>query len=1355
MEIRFPILKQSTSAEIVEAELAAIEYTLASSITIRDRSDIRSLKHWSERLEPFEHQVENLITFCRRAPVALIADDVGMGKTISAGLIISELMVRKKIKRVLILAPKILLSQWCDELRDKFGVHAVSGVGNDLSVLAASKHQVVVSTYASALNRMDELKDADFDMLILDEAHKVRNLYGTPQAPKIASELRAAMAVGAFRYALLLTATPIHNRLWDIYSLIDILSAAKNHANPLGSPSQFAGRYLDDGKTSARRLVPSRIPDFRRIVGDYMVRTSRAGSGLRFPSREVKPVRCRPGDVEDEMEELVRESFPQLNILQKISLAEALMSSPSALASQLIKSAEAGQVSPTIVAKARRLAAESPLGCKAEYLLKLATELRKSRPKDWRMVVFTRRVATQRAIGHALEAMGASVGYIGGGHGATQDQSVRGFQAVPPTINAIVSTDAGAEGVNLQAGNVVVNYDLPWNPMVVEQRIGRVQRLGSDHASVIVMNLVVQGSVEELVVARLMEKLQLISAAIGDIEGILEVAGLDDGLEDDIKDLVLRALEGQDIEARTRQILENIERARERYDESKELVSETLGALRGMHTAGPAAPELMDVVPRLSVREFVSHYFREVGRVVERPEGRLLLERSSGFSHLGTFDSDDPLLRQQSGAFGGKGIMYYAEGEPPFERLVGELIQRRSHTVAQPEVDQSAIGSSTNDWMSLRLPEVKLDSHRLTALSSRFHGGVTALVTCSVAVDRLERLVEARSGEGGWFDTSNPSPGHTKPPARKDGQLDAGSWPDAVRSELEQAIIQDGSVRAFSDFYLARLAEEKKKAQGNKGLEEQVQRRFEPYVSAEVVSASGELQQLAEIEVSYSYPDGQASRLTLKVDGATGEVITEPPLASCAITNTTVPDADLGVCAVSGERALRHLLAVSSLSDSLMMPALAKTCEVSGDLLLPGEAVVSEFSSRTISPRHSVTCAVTQRLAASDEVGKCAFTGETVHVDSLMISEVSHRHYRADQGSRSAVSRTAGHASEFGVCEVSGEMVLPSELGRSDASGKMVRKDWLIPSEKNPERLASKGELVRCQATNKALLPDEVGTSEVSGLLVDKDLLVASALSQALALRSETFTCEESGALVLPLETETCALTGQRVRRDLVDTSGISGRTILKRLMTRCPESGLLGAPEEMRECEVTGLHVAPRELERCTVTGKMVVRRLLVQCAQCQGWLLRTEAETTDAGDTAHAHHVTSSAFSGARYLDSAVARCAASDLRLEPNALRGRFAVPLVEVGLACVAKAPDDSSVRSLADDLLGDSGIRVSKAWSRPSPKQSLDAVLAEGPRRLFGAPRRYAFFVDRASRKIVGRVSRVEIHQGGVDFKPLD
>src|SRR5690606_17717558 len=99
--------------------------------------------------------------------------------------------------RVLILAPKILLPQWCDELEGKFGIDAVHATGIHVSRLARSKTPVVVTTYASALSRMEELMSSSFDMLILDEAHKVRNLYGTAQPPKIAVALKRALASSA------------------------------------------------------------------------------------------------------------------------------------------------------------------------------------------------------------------------------------------------------------------------------------------------------------------------------------------------------------------------------------------------------------------------------------------------------------------------------------------------------------------------------------------------------------------------------------------------------------------------------------------------------------------------------------------------------------------------------------------------------------------------------------------------------------------------------------------------------------------------------------------------------------------------------------------------------------------------------------------------------------------------------------------------------------------------------------------------------------------------------------------------------------------------------------------------------
>ncbi len=145
---------------------------------------------------------------------------------------------------------------------------------------------------------------------------------------------------------------------------------------------------------------------------------------------------------------------------------------------------------------------------KLEGLLTLVRELRKERPEDWRVVVFTLRKETQDAIGRALVAEGVNVSFIRGGASNANQATVEKFRAIPPLANVIVSTDAGAEGVNLQSGNVLVNYDLPWNPMVMEQRIGRIQRLASKHESVVIVNLVIADSVEERVVGRLLEKLQ-------------------------------------------------------------------------------------------------------------------------------------------------------------------------------------------------------------------------------------------------------------------------------------------------------------------------------------------------------------------------------------------------------------------------------------------------------------------------------------------------------------------------------------------------------------------------------------------------------------------------------------------------------------------------------------------------------------------------------------------------------------------------------------------------------------------------------------------------------------------------------
>src|SRR5690606_13492756 len=139
----------------------------------------------------------------------------------------------------------------------------------------------------------------------------------------------------------------------------------------------------------------------------------------------------------------------------------------------------------------------------------------------------------------------------------------------------------------------------------------------------------------------------------------------------------------------------------------------------------------------------------------------------------------------------------------------------------------------------------------------------------------------------------------------------------------------------------------------------------------------------------------------------------------------------------------------------------------------------------------------------------------------------------------------------------------------------------------------------------------------------------------------------------------------------------------------------------------------------------------LLGQCGECHEWLLREEAASSDTGQLAHVHHVGTSAFSGRTYLISALSLCTASQLRLEPSEFRGKYAGPLVAVVEAWAYKRPEDPSVVALASEVVAKMGIRVNKAWSVPSPRQSLDAVLIEGPRRLLAPPRRYVYFLDRA------------------------
>lgn len=167
-EIQTKLLTRGNSPEQYRIYRAALEWDLTEPIVIQSADDLKSKQRWRDHVTPFHHQVTNLITFCRRLPVTLLADDVGLGKTISAGLIISELIARSRLSKVLIVCPKLLGPQWKDELKNKFDIDAEIAIGRALLTADPDEAGAVITTYNTARMYLDALPKDRFQMLILD-----------------------------------------------------------------------------------------------------------------------------------------------------------------------------------------------------------------------------------------------------------------------------------------------------------------------------------------------------------------------------------------------------------------------------------------------------------------------------------------------------------------------------------------------------------------------------------------------------------------------------------------------------------------------------------------------------------------------------------------------------------------------------------------------------------------------------------------------------------------------------------------------------------------------------------------------------------------------------------------------------------------------------------------------------------------------------------------------------------------------------------------------------------------------------------------------------------------------------------
>ena len=387
----------------------------------------------------------------------------------------------------------------------------------------------------------------------------------------------------------------------------------------------FARKFIADNRERARQLKPEGREEFRSIVYGYMSRVRRGDAKLYFPDRVVQMHKVEPTPAELQLIRAIAKPIQTLNRLAQISILQALTSSPDALMAQLNNMAIKGTVPMELAATVRTIVTGMPISAKLYGLGKLITRLEQENPKRWRLVVFTGRLETQTSIQTFLENYSIKVGIINGASGPRNQDTIARFRKNPPDYHVIVSTEAGSEGINLQVANVLVNYDLPWNPMIVEQRIGRLQRLASEHASVGVFNIMLRGTFEEYIVGRLMEKLQMASHAIGDIEALLQASGISDddekgtiSFDERIRQLVIAALAGKDVETATRQAEQSIVEAKAELERQEANINAMLGRMDGAEYVGPRAPKLPSVVRTMALRDFTLAAFRSLGARITR-----------------------------------------------------------------------------------------------------------------------------------------------------------------------------------------------------------------------------------------------------------------------------------------------------------------------------------------------------------------------------------------------------------------------------------------------------------------------------------------------------------------------------------------------------------------------------------------------------------------------------------------------------------------------------------------------------------------------------------------------------------------
>lgn len=440
---------------------------------------------------------------------AILADEVGLGKSIEAGLVLKEAMIRSMVKNALILAPPSLLSQWQEEFESKFGIP--SEIVRTAAIEEWQKSGVIIASTAQAkrASHTEALSSRMFDLIIVDEAHHMRNR--NTLLWKCVSQLKS-------KYLLLLTATPIQNTVDDLFNLITLLKPGQ-----LSTAHEFKLRFVEKG---TRGLSVRNVPELKTLVSDVMVRNSRAEVGLELPPRQAQTT-----IIETSAEE--KEFYEQVTVeLKKKHLSRMAILTASRMLGSLPRTASPLLTEMGIHPQRELIAASS----KIEFLEKYINQIWQEKPQE-KVLIFTQFVDTHRSLIRHFREHSDVAEIVGGQDSQTREIEVQKFREYAPLL---ISTDAGSEGRNLQFCHHLVNFDIPWNPMRLEQRMGRLHRFGQKEP-VRILNLCSQGSIEEVLLDLLDRKLNLFELVVGELSSVLGEIENEKSFEERVGDLWLES----------------------------------------------------------------------------------------------------------------------------------------------------------------------------------------------------------------------------------------------------------------------------------------------------------------------------------------------------------------------------------------------------------------------------------------------------------------------------------------------------------------------------------------------------------------------------------------------------------------------------------------------------------------------------------------------------------------------------------------------------------------------------------------------------------------------------------------------